>query len=146
MQAIALETLTLPSRLRPTQSARATLDTLEATLDNGGKRRMASLDFGAEDPAVLDGSLNGHGGKDSRMNGHADEHMEDEESHATQVDIDMMPSVPNFDGVREQHSKNSVFGQIQSLRGKWKSTIEIEEVNMAARDRFVTGPRITRYV
>lgn len=144
LQTAAIESITLPSRLRTTQSARATLDNLEATLDNDGKRRIANLDLSAEDPSGLDSSLNGHGSNDGRHNGHTNGHVEDEEIHTAHLDIDLTPSIARFDGQREPHRRNSIFGQVQSLRGKWKSTIEIEEVNMAARDRFGSGPRITR--
>ncbi|KAL2356953.1 tubulin domain-containing protein [Cryomyces antarcticus] len=56
LQATALETMTLPSRLRPPtrqrQSQRSTLDDLAAVFDNAGTRRIAMLDLRNENQDI----------------------------------------------------------------------------------------------
>ncbi|KAH0133527.1 tubulin nucleotide-binding domain-like protein, partial [Aureobasidium melanogenum] len=55
------------------------------------------------------------------------------------------PKIANLTGERGHHNRRThVFSQLQSLRGKWKSSLEIEDTNLASRDRFGHGPRIER--
>lgn len=143
LQMSALETLTLPSRLRNTNSARQTLASFEAALNNDGKRLIASLTSSTTDPSKLSGALNGHSANDSRMNGYDD----DESASSGKLDIDFTPPPPSLDPTsrRERITQGAVFGAVRSLRGKWLSSLEIEESNIAARDRFGSGPRITTH-
>lgn len=140
-QLAAIESVAIPSRLRQTESGRATLDDFEAILGDNGKRRIAQLEYSVEDPAILDGSSNGNGYHDSRMNGRGHDDQEDN-ANVAHLDIDTTPTVPNLDGRRMPPRRNHIFSQVQSLRGKWKASIEIEDINQAARDRKSQGPRI----
>jgi len=144
LQMSALETMTLPSRLRTTNPARQTLASFEATLNNDGKRLIANLSASATDPSKLSGASNGHAGTDSKMNGY---HGDDAASSKNKLDIDFTPPPPSFDpsARRERIVEGALFGAVKSLRGKWLSSLEVEEINIAARDRFGSGPRITTH-
>jgi len=144
LQMSALETLTLPSRLRTTNSARQTLASFEATLNNDGKRLIANLASSATDLSKLSGLSNGHSGNDSRMNGYDEDEAPGSKG---KLDIDFTPPPPSFDPTarRERITQGALFGAVKSLRGKWLSSLEIEEINIAARDRFGSGPRITTH-
>jgi len=144
LQMSALETMTLPSRLRTTNSARQTLASFEATLNNDGKRLIANLSASATDPSKLSGASNGHSGTDSRINGYDGD---DAASSKSKLDIDFTPPPPSFDPTarRERIMQGALFGAVKSLRGKWLSSLEVEETNIAARDRFGSGPRVTTH-
>lgn len=51
LQAVLMESASLPSRLRSSESAHATLDHLELALSQTGHRRIAAAAFSAQDPA-----------------------------------------------------------------------------------------------
>lgn len=157
LQVAAIESITLPSRLRSRDPARASLSDFETTISNDGKRRIAQLDYSVADPASLSGAAaNGHSGNDSRVNGNGNGHAtnghsyeDDDPTQPAELDIDMTPyhadpsSSSSSSSTRQaQRSKGTVFGQSRTMRGKWKSTLEIEETNIAARDRFSSGPRM----
>lgn len=151
LQVAAIESITLPSRLRPTDSARATLDMFEATISNDGKRRIAQLDYTLTHPSTLtSASANGHSGNDHRINGHSQtaNDINDNDDPAADQDIDLTPHRAASDNPSSRHqkrTKGTIFGLSRTLRGKWRSTLEIEETNIAARDRFASGPRIQDY-
>lgn len=138
LQIAALETLTLPTRLRTSEAARATFDGLEAALTNDGKRQLASLSYSVEDPANLGGATEVNGSSDERMaNGHANGFHEDDEAD---LDIDLHPPTSTTT-TRRPGRRAHTFSSISSLRGYWKSTLELEESNTSARDPFHSGPR-----
>ena len=144
LQVAAMESMTLPTRLKQGESGRATFDDIENTISNGGKRIIAELGLTLGDPATLAAAPNGHGAHDVRVNGHTrEENLADDESVSESLDI-TTPRVQDLDGRRQAPNSTTIFGQAQTLRGKWKSTIELEEINHVARDRFSSGPRVTR--
>jgi hypothetical protein len=53
LQAIALESMTLSSRLRSSTGGRGTLQDLEDTINSTGKRRIAKFEMSVADPDVL---------------------------------------------------------------------------------------------
>lgn len=148
LQALALESITLPTRLRVGQEGRSTFDEFETVLSNDGNRRIAQLNMSIKDPSEFEESENGRNGQhDSRMNGYTNGHHAHDESELSDLDIDMQPKIVNLMNERGSSARrNHVFSQTQSLRGKWRSSLEIEDTNLASRDRFSHGPRIQRYV
>jgi hypothetical protein len=140
LQAAGIESMTLPTRLRRNQSAQASFDSLEATLNGDGKRRIAASSMTVSDPAALEGQTTANGTSDVRMtNGHS--HNEDFEANEKTLDIDLFPALPNNVATsRRQHSsrRNHTFGQVEALRGSWKSSSEIQQSNEEARDRFAS--------
>lgn len=144
LQSVALESIMLPSRLRSDEQGRASLDELETVLSNDGKRRIAQLEFSAEDSSAFTGAVNGSGANDSRMNGYTNGLTDTDNDDISKLDIDMTPRMISFDGRRGPAMSGRLFSQVQALRGSWKSSVEIEDVNLAARDRFSQGPRVER--
>ncbi|KAG9652461.1 tubulin nucleotide-binding domain-like protein, partial [Aureobasidium melanogenum] len=144
LQLLALESMTLPTRLRSGQQGRSSFADIETLLSNDGNRRIAQLNMSIKDPAELEGEADGHASQhDSRMNGHTNGTFDHDDSESKDLDIDMQPKIANLTGERGHHNRRThVFSQMQSLRGKWKSSLEIEDTNLASRDRFGHGPRI----
>jgi hypothetical protein len=152
LQLLAIESITLPTRLRLGQ-ARSSLADIETLLSNHGNRRIAQLNMTIKDPSEqLQNDANGSHANhhDSRMNGYTNggSSSHDESSNTQDLDINMLPKTANLmTGERGNITttrRSHVFSQLQSLRGKWKSTLEIEDINLASRDRFGYGPRIER--
>ncbi|KAI4813493.1 tubulin nucleotide-binding domain-like protein, partial [Aureobasidium sp. EXF-8846] len=144
LQLLALESMTLPTRLRSGQQGRSSFTDIETLLSHDGNRRVAQLNMSIKDPAELDGEANGHTTQyDARMNGFTNGNHGHDDAETKDLDIDMQPKTVNLTGERgPSGSRTHVFSQLQSLRGKWKSSLEIEDTNLAARDRFGHGPRI----
>jgi len=148
LQLLALESMTLPTRLRAGQQGRSSFTDIETLLSNDGNRRIAQLNMSIKDPSELEGEADGNAGQhDSRMNNFTNGNHRHDDSNTKDLDIDMQPKTANLTGERgNDHRRTHVFSQLQSLRGKWKSNLEIEDTNLASRDRFGHGPRIERYV
>lgn len=145
MQALALETITLATRLRSTIPGRASLDEYETVLSNDSNRKIATVHFSAQDPAVLNSVRKDAEQADSRVHSHTNGSAQDSEVALPELDVDLQPEVFSTVGRRENGTRrNHIFSQVESLRGKWKSTVEIEDLNLASRDRYAHGPRVQR--
>ncbi|KAK4545231.1 hypothetical protein LTR36_003411 [Oleoguttula mirabilis] len=150
LQAAAVESVTLPTRLRRAEAGRATFGDLETTLSNDGNRRLAALGLTAsvaEDLEEQGQQVNGH--EDSRMtngytNGRGDEH----EQPANKLDIDFFPDIASSSRAgRTSERRTHTFSTVESLRGPWKSPDDIADTNADSRDRrrFADGPRATTH-
>ena len=157
-QAIAIESMTMSSRLRISSATRrGTLQDLEETFNSTGKRRIAKLELSIAAPDVPAaklspsssntakaarnvGSLSNNGGDD-----------EDDDSGLEAFDIDVfskdyrMGSTP-----RGRARKEHVFGRAEMSRGEW-SLSDDEQGNARTatatiHDRFHAGPVVQRYV
>ncbi|TIA44226.1 tubulin nucleotide-binding domain-like protein [Aureobasidium pullulans] len=144
LQLLAMESMTLPTRLRAGQQGRSSFADIETLLSNDGNRRIAQLNMSIKDPSELEGEADGNAGQhDSRMNNFTNGNHGHDDSNTKDLDIDMQPKTANLTGERgNDHRRTHVFSQLQSLRGKWKSNLEIEDTNLASRDRFGHGPRV----
>ncbi|GAM90790.1 hypothetical protein ANO11243_088350 [Dothideomycetidae sp. 11243] len=109
LQMTAIESISLPSRLRHDLSARSSLDEFEAILSNGGKRRLAMLDLRVRQTSVA-------------TNGDAQHHD------------DLLTGQTPGRGSMSQ-PRTHVFSQIQSLRGVFKSSLELADLNQSSRDK-----------
>ena len=133
LEAVAVESITLPTRLRTSEGSRATFDQMETTLNNDGHRRIASAAISVDDPSKLEDNMEVDGHHDSRMtNGLT---QEDDEATETKLDIDLFPNMAGNPG-RRLGRKRHTFSRIESLRGHWKSARDIESSNENSRDRF----------
>ncbi|KAK5164472.1 mtDNA inheritance, partitioning of the mitochondrial organelle [Saxophila tyrrhenica] len=139
LEAALMESVTLPTRLRGDEAARASFDTLETTLNNDGNRRIATAGFSVKDPESLQPTANGTAPQDSRMTNGVTH--EDEEDEISTTDINLFPTTSPAS--RRLGSRPHTFSQVESLRGSWKGQDEIEDSNAASRDRFAEGPRVS---
>ncbi|KAL1302654.1 hypothetical protein AAFC00_003021 [Neodothiora populina] len=145
LQVLAIESLTLPTRLRSNQAGRTSFGDIENVLSNDGNRRIAALSMSLEDPTVHDVATNSADGQNG-SNGHSNGSVaEDGEPSVDKLDIDLYPEVAGSSDRSSASSKSHVFSQLQSLRGKWLSTFEIDDTNFASRNRFSNAPKMERY-
>ncbi|KYG40862.1 hypothetical protein M433DRAFT_159801 [Acidomyces richmondensis BFW] len=145
LQAVLLESLTLPTRFRLSQTARSSFDSLESTLSNEGNRWVALAGISIEDPSALDHV-------DSRManahaNGTADGNLSD--ARETKLDMDFLPDFTAHTGPDASVEQSGyTFSSVESIRGAWNSCDEVDAANVAARDHFTEsahGTKITTY-
>lgn len=148
LQTAVLESITLPSRLRSTDSGRATFDQLETTLNNDGNRRLAAAGCTFEDPETLEDKPSSNGTHDNRMtNGITNGYHEDEDDHDTEsiTDISTFPSM-SLTSTNRSTRRTHTFAASTSLRGPWQSTTTISASNAASRDPFTSsGPRTSTH-
>lgn len=139
LQAAGIESLTLPTRLRRHQSAYASFDSLEATLNGDGKRRIAACYMSVSDAAVLEEQSVIDGSSDFRMtNGHSYDE-EDFEANEKKLDIDLFPDLTrNITSARQQSRQSHTFSKVEALRGSWRKQSDIQQSNEDARDRFAS--------
>ncbi|KAI9660477.1 MAG: mtDNA inheritance, partitioning of the mitochondrial organelle [Bathelium mastoideum] len=122
LQATALESMTLPARLRTVAEARTTFAGLEAAFTNHGNRKIASLGMSVANPDQLK----------ERMR------TDDEET----LDISLLPSSPQ--GPQRLGSKAHLFGSAEALRGPWESDEDVKGANLESKGRFHIGPTIRK--
>ncbi|KAF2148270.1 tubulin nucleotide-binding domain-like protein [Myriangium duriaei CBS 260.36] len=140
LQMTAIETATLPSRLKNDQSARSRLDDFETILSNSGKRRIATMDLSLSNSnAAPNGDTAPHDDRMPGLNGHAHSGHDDSDTDLLELDIGFAPAVPSLDPSSRRGTAHrptgAVFSQVQSLRGVFKSTLEITDVNQASRNK-----------
>jgi hypothetical protein len=137
LQSAAIETMTLPARLRSTQSARAKLDNLEAVLNGNGQRRVAACTMTAREEALT----NGH---DSRAPPHSANGYAHEESEpdARDYDVDFIPSPSQlFNSRRSSNPKPHLFSEVKVVRGSQSEHTDGEEEDRDTRLRRTDGFR-----
>lgn len=145
LEAVAIESVTLSARLRSTQSARATFDNLETTLNGDGKRRIAATSLSAQNPAELQAPAS-NANSDARLaNGlHHDQEPQGTEEEA---DINMFPVLPRSSAStgRRNVRRNHTFSRLDALRGAWRTATDIQQSNEQARNRFAStdAPRVS---
>lgn len=138
LQAAAAESMTLPTRLRSTISARATFDNLESTLNGNGMRRIAACSLSVKNPSEMhvDELPNGHHSDDRLTNGY---HEEDEVEKKQEGDIDLFPDSANQSARGRDRRRTHMFSKMESLRGPWKTVEELQDTNDRLHDRFSAG-------
>ncbi|KAK4504621.1 hypothetical protein PRZ48_002582 [Zasmidium cellare] len=146
LAAAAMESITLPTRLRSSQTSSATFDHLESILNGDGMRRIAACSVSVKDPLSLEEDSQPNGHSDPRMiNGHLEEEDEPEEE-SSNLDIDLFPQlVPTNTPNRNRNpSRPHTFSKISSLRGPWKTATQLQSSNARLHDRFsANDPRIS---
>ena len=141
LQAALIETTTLPARLKDDEIGHASFDELEATLSGDGKRPILEAALSASDPTKLSGGAAVNGDHDRRLangaNGTSDNDAD------TALDIAFMPDTPRILGSQSAPGRPKTYTKTESTRGAWKSSLEIQDANLASRDRYVSGARTT---
>ena len=122
----ALETVTLPSRLRYTGNNQVTFDTMGAALNVNGSQRIANLQCSVVDPSVLKSEksrcVKGIHDRRVRVRNTTQLLPDQEDSQITPAKLDMdffsggpMNSVASLSRRETAHT----FGQVESLRGEF---------------------------
>lgn len=143
LQAVALETMTLSSRLRSSEAGRTTLQELEETINPTGKRRIAKLGMSVADPDVISGDSSSQTATAEKVTSTLSRQQSDDlDDDLTEFDIDLFTKSYGI-GASNQTKKEHVFGRVEASRGEWSlPTTE----GMDAHNRFNQGPVVQRYV
>lgn len=112
LQAMAIESTMLPTRLRASTTARCSMTDYEAVLSNNGTRKIATVGANVKQPS------------EEETNGRFDA--------TSSLDIDFLPEAPKV-------RKNHTFSTVASLRGKWLPQGEVERANVESRSRFASA-------
>ena len=145
IQAVAFESMTLPSRLRSSNGQRGTLQDMEEAFNSGGKRKIAKLEFSTADPEVLEEKVQAkieHTEKVTFQQPQRDESGLSE-TWLAEFDIDVFTNDYRTTS-RKHHKKEQVFGRAETSRGAWN--VSGETGGRDPRDRFGKGPTVQRYV
>lgn len=137
LQAAIVESLTLPARLKDDEQGQARLGELEMTLGGDGLRPIVDATLSVDDPVNLSGNTSADTAQDIRLsNGSANGSSNSKKA----PQIDFLPEVPRSVG-RQAPARKKVFTAVESARGPWNSTLEIQEANLTSRDRYAPGAR-----
>ncbi len=128
----ALETMTLPSRLRHTNGNSATFDAMEAALNVNGNQRIANLQCSVVDPSVLksEKSTSVKGSLDRRIPGsNTSDAKEDLKKTTANLDMDFFGGGHNTSVTLPRHRRETAhtFGEVETLRGEFKADEEDDE-------------------
>ncbi|KAF2647791.1 protein DML1 [Lophiostoma macrostomum CBS 122681] len=144
VQAIAVESMTISSRLRASRDGRGMLHELAETINSTGKRRIAKLEMSVADPDVLDEKseeLIAQAEKAGSMTSRPT--SESGEEQLTDFDIDIFTKNYRLASTN-MRKKEHVFGRVESSRGEW--TLPENENTDRHHNRFSNGPALQRYV
>ena len=140
----ALETMTLPSRLRYTSRNHVTFDAMEAALNVNGTQRIANLQCSVVDPSVLkvEKSRSVKRSHDGRMPGSTtnDPMLDEDDAQVTTAHLDMDffcgGHVKSLTSLSQRQEGSHTFGQVESLRGDFPMNEEEDEEELGlARKR-----------
>jgi hypothetical protein len=141
LQAIALESITMSSRLRSSHARRGTLQDLEETFNSTGKRRNAKLELSVADPDVIaEKSMEQIAQAEKAGSTVSQRASEADGEQLAEFDIDMFSKdyrIANSRSRRKEH----VFGRAEASRGEWNLADDRDP-----RDRVADGPTVQRYV
>lgn len=145
VQSVAIESMTIPSRLRSSNGRPGTLSDLEQTMNSTGKRRVAKLEMSVADPDVLSENTSEGIAKAEKVGSTVSpQDGEDDENEMTQFDMDVFTRDYRTTSTRRSRKKEHIFGRVESLRGEWNIASSAESHD--PQDRFKEGPVVTRYV
>lgn len=150
LQAAAIESMTLPSRLRTAGGQRGTLQDMEAAFNSDGNRRIAKFEFSVADEGALKEALDSRVPQmnDSRRKVRIMDAHNGGDEPPQLADFDMDLSASDFPKMtqRKLGKKTHVFGGAETSRGRWRTEGEVDADRGAVRNRFDEGPKIHRSV
>lgn len=116
LQAMAVESMTLSSRLRSGIGGRGSLQDLEETFNSTGKRRIAKLEMTVADASALSEKARAEGEQGEKLK----TKRQASEAHdgVTQFDIDAFTKDYRV-GRRRAMKREHVFGRAEAVRGDW---------------------------
>ena len=144
----ALESMTLPSRLRPEQQRRGLLGDIEAALNVNGNQRIAQLQCTILDPDTeLPRSVNGYRSHDDRAPSnsvHAMTGEGDVEMITSRLDMNLSTGNPKSSSYASQHdTSDHIFGAVENIRGTRQGAddqeLDDDEITYARKRRRLAG-------
>ena len=155
--ATAVESMTLPSRLRYTSSAHVTFDAMEAALNVNGAQRIANLQCSIIDPLVLkaEKSRAVNGSHDHRQPGTStsDFMLDEDDPQMTtatlDVDYSCWGSTDSVTSLRHRHKVAHTLGQVETLRGDFEKHVDKDDQEVAhtrKRRRLANLPVVEKSV
>jgi len=145
LQAIGMETMTLPSRLRKSESGGGSLQTMEEIINSTGKRRIAKFELSVSDPNELSkarAAENAQFQHSHTSNTTRKDIFADDEVRLTRFDMDLFSRDYKI-RTSKDHKKEHVFGRTEAARGEWEVA---QGADRDPHDRFGDGPALQRYV
>ena len=140
LQAVALESMTMSSRLRSAVGGRGTLQDIEETFNSSGKRRIAKLELSIADPDVLSEKALAEIALAEKAGSTTPRQASEDEEELTNFDIDAFTKDYRI-GAPRNAKRDHVFGRAEATRGAWN----LGE-GRDPHDRFGDGPTVQRYV
>jgi hypothetical protein len=141
MQSIAMESMTIPSRLR---SSRETLQGLEETVNSTGKRRIAKLEMSVADPDVLSEKSSDHIDRAEKVGSLIlPQDSEEINDRMTSFDMEFFTKDYRVANTR-RHKKEHIFGRAETSRGDWNVSEDGGKIS-DPHDRFSKGPALQRF-
>ena len=147
----ALESMTLPSRLRPDQQRRGLLGDIEAGLNVNGNQSIAQLQCTILAPATeAAGPVNGYGRHDDRAPSnivHAINGEGDGDMITSQLDMNLSTGDRGSSSYASQHDTSEhVFGAVENMRGKRQEAddqkLDEDEITYARKRRRLAGSSV----
>ena len=145
---MALESMTLPSRLRPDEQRRGLLGHIEATLNVNGNQRIAQLQCTILDPETeLPRPVNGYASHDDRAPSHSIHAMikeDDVEMTTSQLDMNLSTGNCGSLSYASQHdTSDHTFGAVENTRGRLQEAgdqeLDEDEITYARKRRRLAG-------
>jgi hypothetical protein len=141
LQAVALESITMSSRLRSSNARRGTLQDLEETFNSTGKRRIAKLELSIADPDVLAEKSSEQISRAEKVGSTVSQWTSEADvDPMTEFDIDVFTKDYRLGNARSR-KKEHVFGRAEASRGGWSLADDRDP-----RDQLDGRPTVQRYV
>ncbi|KAF2864965.1 tubulin domain-containing protein [Massariosphaeria phaeospora] len=141
LQAVAMESMTIPVRLKSSNGRPGTLQDIEDSFNSTGKRRIAKLEMSVADPDVLAEKSEQRiaqaekAGSTTSRPSEGDDELNRFDIDAFTKDYRITPSRPS--------KKEHIFGRAEASRGDWH--IPEEGAGRDPRDGFNHGPALQRF-
>lgn len=145
MQATALESATLPSRLSAVDGQRKTLNEMEAALSNDGNRKIAKLAYSVADPEDLKDRTRSQSAQQHDLRTNKFSRSDEAGRRELEVlDIDLTADSSTAAHGRAARRKEHIFARAECLRGAWNAPDEFEGATLRTQSRFGEGPVVQR--
>ncbi|KAF2276862.1 tubulin nucleotide-binding domain-like protein [Westerdykella ornata] len=145
LHCVALETLTMPSRLRTSHQGHGTLADLEQIVNLTGKRPIGKIEMSIADPDVLTNKASPDVMEVEKVTSRVATPRGEEvgnENGLDEFDIDVFTKDYRTAGAPKRR-RDHIFGRVGISRGDWSKSPNDE---YGARDRFNDGPLVERHV
>lgn len=141
LQAVAIESMTIPSRLRLSNGQRGTLHDLGETFNSTGKRRIAKFGMSVADPDVLSEKASEQIAQAEKA-GSTTSHRTSEGDNDQLADFDIDAFTKDYRiGRSNPQKREHIFGRAEASRGEWNLAEDRDP-----HDRFSEGPVVQRCV